>query len=123
MHDLAESFLSKEFVFFCLGIAALTYVFRIIVDFGLSHPRSCATPNNRIWKELILPIFPIIIGGTIAYLAKSYPFPTEFVQHVGRTFFGMVSGMFSGLVYRIIKSLLSIKDQSTGGADKDPTQL
>jgi len=89
---------------FCLGIAAITFVVRSTVENAFVR-----LSEAKIWKELILPIFPVIMGAIISAFATSYPYPEGFDSTSGRTMFGLVAGLLSGLLYRVIKSLLTSK--------------
>ena len=107
MDTILQTFLSLQFLFFCLGIAAITFVLRKIVDYILTLK---GLQNNKLWNELILPIMPVILGVLCASVAKRYPFPDIFgVSVSAKMNFGLVAGLFSGLVYKIIKGLLSQK--------------
>jgi hypothetical protein len=111
MDALLAVFISWQFLFFCLGIAALTFVFRKLLEFAiLDNPSMPGTCNSRIWRELILPITPVLFGGLAAYLAKQYPYPAGLVNSsYGRISFGLVAGLLSGLVYRVVVALLRAK--------------
>jgi hypothetical protein len=99
-----QAFLSSQFLFFCLGIASLTFVIRKIVDYFLTLK---GLKNNSFWNELLLPIMPVVLGVLCAYFAKKYPFTDVFaVSTSSRMNFGLVAGLLSGLVYRIIKGVM-----------------
>jgi len=70
--------------------------------------------NSKLWKELILPIFPVFLGPTAAFLAKQYPFPNGLTSASARIAFGLVAGLLSGLVYRVLKSALGYKIKNPG---------
>lgn len=56
------------------------------------------------WREWILPLSPIFLGGLVALLAPMYPFPEAFAaSESGKLFFGIVTGGASGYVYRFMK--------------------
>lgn len=111
MDALLAVFISWQFLFFCLGIAALTFVFRKLLEFAvLDNPSLPGNRSSRIWRELILPITPVVFGGIAAYLAKQYPYPEGLTNSsYGRISFGLVSGLLSGLVYRVVIALLKAK--------------
>lgn len=102
--DLLSQLFGWQFMLFCLGIASITFVVRSTVEHLLVGAK-----NIRVWKELILPIFPVIVGALVSGFATSYPYPDGFDSTSGRTMFGLVAGLLSGLLYRVIKSLLSSK--------------
>lgn len=111
MDALLAVFISWQFLFFCLGIAALTFVFRKLLEFTiLDNPSLPGNRNSRVWRELILPILPVIFGGFAGYLAKMYPYPMGLVNSsYGRISFGLVAGLLSGLIYRVIFAILRAK--------------
>jgi uncharacterized membrane protein len=124
--DLLSQLFSWQFMLFCLGIAAITFVVRSTVEHTY-----VILAQKKIWKELILPIFPVITGALIGAAATSYPYPEGFDSTSGRTMFGLVAGLLSGLLYRVIKSLLTSKITITqeksedfgivGNTDDDPS--
>lgn len=122
--DLALSMLlSWQFVLFCLGIAALTYVVRIIVEYALAQYNKL---DSKLWKEVLLPIGPVVSGPFIAKIFESYPYPSDLKSVGGRVVFGLVAGLFSGLVYKIIKGLLGDKYKEKAedaGLEKVASQL
>ena len=105
--DLALSMLlSWQFILFCLGIAALTYIVRTVSEYVLQRFNKS---DSKLWKEVLLPIGPVVSGPIIARLFETYPFPEDLKTAGGRVVFGLVAGLFSGLVYKIVKGLLSDK--------------
>jgi xanthosine utilization system XapX-like protein len=102
--DLLSQLFGWQFMLFCLGIASITFVVRSTVEHLLSNAKEI-----KVWKELILPIFPVVVGAIFSLLATSYPYPEGFDSASGRTMFGLVAGLLSGLLYRVIKSLLASK--------------
>jgi hypothetical protein len=66
-----------------------------------------------VWTEVILPILPVILGVIFSYFARRYPFPDTFGASIsGRIDFGLVGGLLSGLVYRVLRALLLQKVNS-----------
>lgn len=115
--DLAISMLfSWQFVLFCLGIAAITYICRTIVEYFLGVYNK---KDSKLWTELFLPIGPPITGSIVAHLFKSYPYPQEINSIGGVIIFGLVAGLFSGLVYKIVKGLLTKNQDNIGKEAED----
>lgn len=115
--DLALSMLlSWQFILFCLGIAALTYVIRLIVEYVLGQLNKL---KSKLWNELLLPIGPVVSGPVIAWYFESYPYPSDLKQIGGRVVFGLVAGLFSGLVYKIVKGLVSDKYKAVSEKAED----
>ena len=111
MDELLRIFLSWQFIFFCLGLAGIGFVFRRLVEyFILDNPKIPASRQSTIWRAFILPVTPVILGGLAGYFAKNYPYPEGLAEsQYGRVSFGLVAGLLSGLVYRVIKELLRSK--------------
>ncbi|MBP9743696.1 MAG: hypothetical protein KBD37_10110 [Burkholderiales bacterium] len=107
-----EALLSWQFLLFCLGIAAITFVIRKIVEFAiLDNPKMPGNKTSRLWNELLLPIGPVFTGAIISFFAKQYPYPNGIVSASGRILFGLVAGLLSGLIYRVIRGTLKSKIQ------------
>ena len=79
--------------------------------------RKVDSKNSKLWKELILPVLPVVLGPTAAFLAKQYPYPNGLSSGSARVAFGLVAGLLSGLVYRVLKSALGYKIKNPGGPD------
>lgn len=53
-----------------------------------------------LWREVILPIAPLVCGALIAYFIKDYPYPSPFEQATSaRVFVGVIAGLASGFLY------------------------
>lgn len=119
MDNVLQALLSWQFVFFALAIAAMTFVLKKVVEFAIDNksiPTGGMTKENRFWKELVLPISPVVMGAGAGFLAKMYPFPEGIESASARLAFGMVAGLLSGLLYRIIKGTLASKLAAVSGA-------
>ncbi len=111
MDELLKIFLSWQFMIFCLGLAGMGFVLRKLIEYViLDNPHIPASKQSTIWRGLILPIAPVISGALAGYLAKGYPYPEGLsVSEYGRVSFGLVAGLLSGLVYRVITEILKAK--------------
>jgi len=97
---------SWQFLLFCLGIAAVTFVIRKLVEFFiLDNPKMPGSRASKLWKELLLPIGPVVGGALLGLVAYKYPYPEGIHSISGRVIFGLVAGLLSGLVYRVMKGL------------------
>ena len=111
MDPILQVLLSWQFVFFGLAIAAIVYVLRLIAEYVASLLKKDLSQSN-LWNNLLLPIVPIALGVVAALLLKKFPYPgfTPDVHGVvsrgDRIIFGLVAGLLSTLMYRIIKALL-----------------
>jgi hypothetical protein len=104
MDTALQTLLSWQFVMLCLGIAAITFVIRKIGYFVINYYN--LKKIELVWGELIVPISPVVLGAMVTSVISKYPFPESVSTLSGRVFFGLVAGMFSGLVYRIVKAML-----------------
>jgi hypothetical protein len=118
MDTALQTLLSWQFVMLCLGIAAITFVVRKIGYFLINY--YSLKKLELVWGELIMPILPVVLGGSVAGLISKYPFPEVVSTLSGRVFFGLVAGMLSGLVYRVTKSMIAA--QVPKNKKEDPQQ-
>ena len=105
MDPILQMFLSWQFIIFCLAISAVIFVIRSVFEYLIINYIT-SVKNLKLWKELILPILPVSIGCFLGWQIKSYPYPPDLSFTGGRIIFGMVAGLLSGLVYRVIKGIL-----------------
>lgn len=116
-----QALLSWQFLLFCLGIAAITFIMRKIFEFiVLDNPKMPGSKASRLWTDLLLPVGPVFTGAIIAFFAKHYPYPNGIVSASGRILFGLVAGFLSGLIYRVIKGMLKAKIQAATPASSTP---
>lgn len=115
--NVFQALLSWQFALFCLGIAGVTFVLRKLIEFFvLDNPKMPGTRTSKFWRDLILPIFPIVFGGMAAGFIHKYPFPDNLHSLSGRVIFGLVAGLFSSQVYRMMNSFLKNKLGKTDGS-------
>lgn len=89
---------------FSLGMIAITYVVRRLVETFWKGARS-----NRYWVEAAIPTLPIVLGGTLAALFASYPYPEGIKTGVARAFFGAGCGFMSAWMYRLFRVFVKKK--------------
>ena len=104
MDSILQMLLNWQFIIFALAIAALIFVIRQSAEYFLVKLKI-----KKIWNNLFLPILPVVIGGLLGFSLKRYPYPNGLTTVDGRIIFGLVAGLMSGLLYRVIKSLLFSK--------------
>ena len=108
-----SAFLSWNFILYCLGVSAITFVVRTITEYFAQKFKFMASfIAGAFWTELVLPLIPLVNGGIIAYFATGYPYPLGINSVSGRVLFGIVGGMLSGLVFRVLKGLLKSSIQN-----------
>lgn len=114
MDNALTQLISWNFFLFSLGIVAITYVVRTLVEYFITTVKTL-----DLWEKVILPIAPIILGGLIAIFATKYPYPDGLVSLSSRVIFGMVAGLLSGFTWKLIRAAISFKIKSNGGSSDD----
>lgn len=94
MDELFTTLLSANFILLALGSAALTQVVKSFSEYFLN--RLCNS-GSLFWKSAVLPSLPIILGVCLALVSGE------------SLLLGLVSGLSSGLIFRIFKSFLKKK--------------
>ena len=56
MENALQALLSWQFVLFCLGIFAITFVLRKVAEYILDNPKVPMSKASKLWTELLLPI-------------------------------------------------------------------
>jgi hypothetical protein len=109
MDAILQFFMSWQFILFGTAIAAVVFVFRKMVEFFLNLKVTPGTWPWKAWRELVLPVVPVFIGVTGSLLFTNFPYPEGLASGGGRAIFGLVAGLLSGLIYRVIKGMLLSK--------------
>ena len=105
--DALSALVSWQFILFALAVFVIVWFFRTIFEYFFPK-----LDNNTLWEKLILPLAPVIVGTLLAYFAKTYPYPANLTGLLPRLMIGGVGGMFSGLIYQVLKGLIKDKIQS-----------
>ena len=109
MDPILSLLLSWQFILFSLFVAGITFIVRKIVEY-LMNSFKWAAKESKLWGDLILPILPIILGAFLGARFKHFPFPDGLSSTgAGRLVFGLVAGLLSSVIYRVINSLLGQK--------------
>ena len=113
MDPILQVLLSWQFMLFSLAVAVVVFVIRTITD-SILELKSLPTvsKNSKYWREIVLPILPILIGVGFGIFITSFPYPNGLTMLGGRVIFGLVAGAVSTTLYRVIKSLLTQKISS-----------
>lgn len=115
MNELLSIFITWQFLVLCIGIAAITFVFRTTIEyFILNNPRMPGNSKSRFWRDFVLVIFPIVVGVLFAFVGKSFPYPQAIYEPYARVLFTASAGLLSPTAYRVIKALLW---RNAGGQD------
>lgn len=98
-----EVFANWQTVVFALGIYLITYVVRSVVEYAWKNWR-----QNRLYTDLGLHTFPIVVGGLVALFAKKFPWPMPISDSASaRIFYGAILGMFCGVIYGRVRAWMS----------------
>lgn len=114
MDNALTQLISWNFLLFSLCIVVLTYISRTILEYKADKLK-----DINLWNKLILPLMPIFFGILLAAFVKEYPYPESIKSLSGRVMFGSVSGLLSGLLWRLVKALINSKIYSSGNNDKN----
>jgi len=106
MTEFLSIFLTWQFLVLCVGIAAITFVIRTIIEyFILNNPRMPGNSQSRFWRDLALVILPIGLGILFAVFGKSFPYPEAISEPYSKFLFSSSAGLLSPTLYRVIKAL------------------
>jgi hypothetical protein len=110
MDTALQALLSYQFILLCLAIAAITYVFRLTIEFFiLDNPKMPGTRTSKFWRNLALPVSPVFFGVILCLLVKTGIYPEGIVTQAARVNIGLVAGLLSGLIYRVVVGMLAAK--------------
>lgn len=113
MSNVLEQLLTVPNFIFCIIIAVIIEAKNRIISYYFPK-----TDDNKLYQELILPLAPILVGGVLAGLVKTYPYPEMFTASSGaRVLFGCVAGLASAHIYRIAKNFLVKKEKEEDGSN------
>jgi hypothetical protein len=104
MDPILSVFLSWQFIMFSLGIYVITWMMRTLLEY-----RFPKVITSKFYSEIVLPFTPVLVGAVVAFFATQYAYPAGISFLSGRLVFGATTGMFSGLIFRVIKSMLKSK--------------
>jgi len=112
---IVSVFLSPQTVLVCLAIYVMTYVIRRIVE---TTWKEAAT--NRYWRELAVPLGPIVNGVFIGLVASKFVWPEMIGSSLsGRIMYGAVCGLFSAHLYNRIRAWTKAKQAAKASGKPD----
>ncbi len=103
--DPLSMFLSWQFLLFCVAAFGITSVIRTVVEYIIKR----VLKESGLWRDMILPILPVIVGGLMGWILKSFPYPESLANKDFRVVFGISAGLLCTLVYRVIVALINKK--------------
>jgi hypothetical protein len=116
MDPILQVLLSWQFILFSLAVAAAISIIRTIIEYIFSV-RKRNLKRSKLWNDLILPLLPVGLGICGGIYLKHYPYPgftpgsDGLILRSDRIIFGLVAGLLSTLLYRIIKTLAYQKSE------------
>lgn len=116
--DPLMNFFTWQFMLFSLAVAGVTFILRKVIEYYAKN-----ITKNTAWEDLVLPIFPLVLGCLMGKLMTAYPYPDGLNSVGGRVIFGLVAGMFSGLVYRVLNSLLNVKAENPTSVPSEQQEI
>jgi len=98
-----NAFVNPQSVLLCLGVWVTTYIIRTVMEALWKR-----VADSLLWAELFVPLAPILLGGGLGFLMKTFVWP-EFVgtSVIGRCVYGAICGVFSSLVYGRVRSFIA----------------
>ncbi len=100
-----EVFANWQTVVFALGIYLMTYVSRTIIEYFWKGWKL-----NKLYTDLVLHLFPIVMGGLVGLLSKKFPWPMPITDSASaRIFYGAILGMFCGVIYGRVRAWMGAK--------------
>lgn len=107
MQEFLSIFMTWQFVLLCFSICAVVFMARKIVEyFILNNPKMPGDSQSAFWRDFVLVIMPIVLGGSFPFVAKSFTFPDVLHDSYSKFMFGLSAGLFGPILYRIIKAFL-----------------
>lgn len=111
MESTILSIFSASVLLYAVVVAILILIIRRSVEAFFKKAFAAISFTDKyedkiifIWKEWVLRVLPMVVGGLLAYFLSSYPFPEEFAaSDSGRTILGIIAGLFSSQVYGFVK--------------------
>lgn len=106
MDEVLEVFVSPTTIFVCLAAYVSTYVTRTLVEGTFPQVKT-----KHFWNEVAVPLGPIVNGGLLGLMAKSFMWP-DLVNRTlaARIFYGAICGLFCAFLYGRVRSWLAAKD-------------
>lgn len=111
-----NAFVNPQTILLCLGVWVAVYVIRTVMEALWK-----GATKSLLWAELFVPLAPILLGGGLGFLMKTFMWP-EFVgtSVIGRCVYGSICGIFSSLVYGRIRSFISALGEKNNPSPSGP---
>lgn len=126
---LASVIFNVQTVYLCLAIYVITYLVRRLFEgtWSILIQQGEVKSNSiwgRVWNEVVVPILPILIGGTLSFAVKTFVWPDFAVKtKLARVLYGCICGLFSAFIYNRIRGWLKSGYGRDDGAAAEPVGL
>lgn len=119
LDSVFQAFINMQTVIVCLAVYLMTFVIRKVVEGFWKGAKA-----NHYWREVWLPIGPIVNGGLIGLMAKTFVWPAVIGTSLsGRIMYGAICGVFSALLYARVRSFISNKPSKTDKVGVKKTEV
>lgn len=126
---LVQAVFNPQTLFICMAVYVITYFGRKVIEgtwkilIANGTFRQTVT-LDRLWNEVFLPVFPVLVGGLMGLMAKTFIWP-EITNGTrgGRILYGAICGMFSSFVYNRIRAWLKSSPSKGASAAEDDKAL
>lgn len=106
-----DTFINWQTALFAFGVYSFVLLIRRVVEFSFKQVKGAD------WWKLVLSILPGALGLSAGVWLSTFPYPEVLMTRAGRGVYGLVIGMASGVIYRIVKK--AIKNRFPGAFDED----
>ncbi len=107
MNEFLSIFLTWQFLVLCVGIAAITFVIRTLIEYMiLNNPKMPGTSQSRFWRDFVLVVLPIVLGMLFPFVSSDLSYPALVQDNASKFLFSASAGLLSPTLYRVIKALL-----------------
>lgn len=82
---------------------------RTIVDYAImDNPHLPGSRNSRLWRSLILPLMPIMLGVGFYFISDKFPYtyPDGVNTYTAKFVFCLAAAALSSVVFKVVKELL-----------------
>lgn len=117
---------ATTWVILSIFLFGLTFVAKKIVEFLLANKLNTSKNADfykKLWSDLILPILPFVLGMIFGFFITSYPYPEEFKGVFSKMAYMSSSGLFSGLVVRVVKAAFKLKITQSDPSDNSSDSI
>lgn len=117
MENLLLQLFALSNLIFCLMVWVLVWAQRKVIAMVWK-----GAETNKWYREILLPLGPIGTGGLLGAFVSEFPYPEGFTSLAARVFYGVVCGLLSAHVYKMVKGFVN-KHKEEIAANATPDEL